>query len=172
MELHCSQTCGRFGLPADCLRPLWNYTALKHTNEAPSLSFCLRPLWNYTALKLVQGFKRCLRQFETPMELHCSQTCLFLLPSIFSLRPLWNYTALKQLYNKQKESKRLRPLWNYTALKLISRKRANLTSLRPLWNYTALKRKFVEIVEYDSLRPLWNYTALKQGQDVPMNQNV
>ena len=55
--------------------------------------------------------------FETPMELHCSQTTELLTPVDGRLRPLWNYTALKPLHPLTYQQNRLRPLWNYTALK-------------------------------------------------------
>ena len=76
MELHCSQTVMKSIEIFDGLRPLWNYTALKHRSRQQRERASLRPLWNYTALKRVNllPFRTCL--FETPMELHCSQTSL------------------------------------------------------------------------------------------------
>ena len=138
MELHCSQTLELQQYYAESLRPLWNYTALKQSVFSAVLSVCLRPLWNYTALKLVPasiaGF-RGLRplwnytalklvpelhsdgKFETPMELHCSQTSCFRWWLFVGLRPLWNYTALKPFVTVPVQLIGLRPLWNYTALK-------------------------------------------------------
>ena len=74
MELHCSQTTARTRPDGCRLRPLWNYTALKHEREREKALKCLRPLWNYTALK--------------PLEADGLRP--------HSLRPLWNYTALKR----------------------------------------------------------------------------
>ena len=56
------------------LKPLWNYTALKHPAANASIPPGLRPLWNYTALKHAWNSSNEIVQFETPMELHCSQT--------------------------------------------------------------------------------------------------
>ena len=77
----------------------------------------LRPLWNYTALKPITQLSGFASKFETPMELHCSQTTMIPSDSAFCLRPLWNYTALKPVSLARLTKKRLRPLWNYTALK-------------------------------------------------------
>ena len=55
------------------LRPLRNYTTLKHLPVPLLLCYCLRPLRNYTTLKLL------LRRFR----------------SLPCLRPLRNYTTLK-----------------------------------------------------------------------------
>ena len=52
MELHCSQTEREEKRPSKCLRPLWNYTALKPPQLFDCCIVSLRPLWNYTALKL------------------------------------------------------------------------------------------------------------------------
>ena len=51
MELHCSQTLESFSAFQICLRPLWNYTALKPFSVRIRGQGGLRPLWNYTALK-------------------------------------------------------------------------------------------------------------------------
>ena len=117
MELHCSQTILVTLSSLISLRPLWNYTALKPVSRNLSRRFRLRPLWNYTALKhklnISADYLRLrplwnytalkpntefteLPLFETPMELHCSQTLLATHSSGRSLRPLWNYTALKR----------------------------------------------------------------------------
>ena len=139
MELHCSQTMSVVTGRLNGLRPLWNYTALKQALECAFTVVGLRPLWNYTALKLNRtsgAFGDGLRPlwnytalkpspqsctswslFETPMELHCSQTAVARLSYAISLRPLWNYTALKQKRHRNEIASRLRPLWNYTALK-------------------------------------------------------
>ena len=79
-------------------------------------------------------------KFETPMELHCSQTERLCTVDRGCLRPLWNYTALKPVCGRWVEREGLRPLWNYTALKQVGRAAATFCGLRPLWNYTALKR--------------------------------
>ena len=79
MELHCSQTTSAQWETRDSLRPLWNYTALKHLWQGGKQKSSLRPLWNYTALK--QGG--------------------FCFGNLLCLRPLWNYTALKQASVKQ-----------------------------------------------------------------------
>ena len=99
--------------------------------------------------------------FETPMELHCSQTKLVRLMHRASLRPLWNYTALKLVKVTWYLFVGLRPLWNYTALKQAVEELAEGYGLRPLWNYTALKHSWERPDLEDCLRPLWNYTALK-----------
>ena len=103
MELHCSQTKNEPCKTSLCLRPLWNYTALKPQVIATAADRSLRPLWNYTALKRTRArwkpflvwdpygitllsnhenwiIHHC--QFETPMELHCSQTLLNVLLTI------------------------------------------------------------------------------------------
>ena len=118
MELHCSQTVCFVHFLSDSLRPLWNYTALK--------------------LDSTKGVR--IDRFETPMELHCSQTSNTT-RSIRrdSLRPLWNYTALKPTGVTTSRRTGLRPLWNYTALKLGYCCSFGRCCLRPLWNYTALK---------------------------------
>ena len=204
MELHCSQTKQNHTAYIYCLRPLWNYTALKPRETLQPRAYGLRPLWNYTALKqnghrklpievwdpygitllsntLTSKYQdsyvwdpygitllsnvpvptsylpkfetpmelhcsqttskcsKCYQRFETPMELHCSQTALLLLLFPECLRPLWNYTALKLHARGWRQSVCLRPLWNYTALKHIAFFWASRCSLRPLWNYTALK---------------------------------
>ena len=161
MELHCSQTRHVASLAFRCLRPLWNYTALKR------LCICLfRALSFETPMELhcsQTSFSTVKKQneFETPMELHCSQTVRGEFATLDSLRPLWNYTALK--HNRVSERKRLglRPLWNYTALKQLNVTLRASPSLRPLWNYTALKLEFHSHSRRLRLRPLWNYTALK-----------
>ena len=51
MELHCSQTEYAAEDEHKRLRPLWNYTALKHHITHSTKTGSLRPLWNYTALK-------------------------------------------------------------------------------------------------------------------------
>ena len=104
----------------------------------------------------------CPDGFETPMELHCSQTILRSQGISIRLRPLWNYTALKLSWVDSSKYICLRPLWNYTALKLNWSQAFRGLSLRPLWNYTALKLNEFVMGILKSLRPLWNYTALKR----------
>ena len=55
MELHCSQTNPAACATSPGLRPLWNYTALKHNRHNNYCDWSLRPLWNYTALKPLGG---------------------------------------------------------------------------------------------------------------------
>ena len=43
----------------------------------------------------------CPDGFETPMELHCSQTGIASPSKVFSLRPLWNYTVLKPTWKSR-----------------------------------------------------------------------
>ncbi len=95
MKLHYSQTMIVPSSFRKSLRPLWNYTTLKHVKFIPQAVYCLRPLWNYTTLKprhtvwqnplvwdlyeitLLSNMASQLPGevwFETSMKLHYSQT--------------------------------------------------------------------------------------------------
>ena len=111
-----------------------------------------------------QTFPRWLARrglFETPMELHCSQTKARTAkhPSRFET-PMELHCSQTYLVGCACV-RSLRPLWNYTALKLFRALDFDDIGLRPLWNYTALKRRNILSSIFASLRPLWNYTALK-----------
>ncbi len=78
MQLHCSQTSISRMINAQCLRSLWNCTALKPAMVYIGKLVGLRSLWNCTALK----------QMKMPRQMfHC-------------LRSLWNCTALKRVKGK------------------------------------------------------------------------
>ena len=80
-----------------------------------------------------------MRQFEYPLDLHCSQTSIGQKCQKLGLNTLWIYTALK--------------LWD-----LIDRK---MVGLNTLWIYTALKQDRSKIPIFLGLNTLWIYTALK-----------
>ena len=139
-ELHCSQTAGNGEECIASLRPLQNYTALKRDKHLVTLPQGLRPLQNYTALKRSLRLRGFGFLFETPTELHCSQTWTFwrwLYPRFET--PTELHCSQTQIRIRQKRHG-LRPLQNYTALKQSTSLPTFRAGLRPLQNYTALKR--------------------------------
>ena len=57
--------------------------------------------------------------FESPMDLHYSQTKRVQSDIKSGLNPLWIYTTLKHMLMTTQQTYRLNPLWIYTTLKLI-----------------------------------------------------
>ena len=55
--------------------------------------------------------------FESPMDLHYSQTSAPNNPNAFGLNPLWIYTTLKHEIYHWNKNQCLNPLWIYTTLK-------------------------------------------------------
>ena len=56
-------------------------------------------------------------KFESPLEIHGSQTTRRRTACAAGLSPLWKYMALKPPYEWERLNSGLSPLWKYTALK-------------------------------------------------------
>ena len=184
MNLHSSQTRQETGWRSAGLRPLWIYTALKRSVKLSKGIRRLRPLWIYTALKPRPLGIRSTMLFETPMNLHSSQTQQL----AFSLwSDVWDPYEFTQLSNGdrlQRTFERFETPMNLhssqtkngqNSLTIMFETPMNLhssqtrvrlirgvISLRPLWIYTALKLTCGAYPPNAGLRPLWIYTALKQ----------
>ncbi len=95
MDLHYSQTNTSVPVPTGSLNPLWIYTTLKQNLQDAENYISLNPLWIYTTLKPVGFFNFSDNEFESPMDLHYSQTLIMSARKNLSLNPLWIYTTLK-----------------------------------------------------------------------------
>ena len=60
-----------------------------------------------------------MKQFEYPLDLHCSQTYLVFAFNTVCLNTLWIYTALKRGCQVHYSRNGLNTLWIYTDLKLL-----------------------------------------------------
>ena len=99
--------------------------------------------------------------FEYPLDLHYSQTVLYMFSSRYCLNTLWIYTTLKPPNCPEFAVACLNTLWIYTTLKQDHCFMYDLYSLNTLWIYTTLKRILRQIPRRSGLNTLWIYTTLK-----------
>ena len=118
LNLHCSQTLVVEIMSLYGFNTLWIYTALKLYADTDSIHCGFNTLWIYTALKpcplaidvwivsIPSEFTllsnlcvlyTCPREFQYPLNLHCSQTRTPVFALISCFNTLWIYTALKQV---------------------------------------------------------------------------
>ena len=140
-NLHCSQTAFNISFTVLCLIPLRICTALKQKKSTTDSMWSLIPLRICTALKQTYGNEsigtvwfpyefallsnislQCSWKimFDSPTNLHCSQTPLCTFGIMLSLIPLRICTALKQTYGNKSIGTSLIPLRICTALKLYA----------------------------------------------------
>ena len=116
MDLHYSQTIAYKENSDGSLNPLWIYTTLK-----PFLLDILdNSVWipyGFTLLSNKTFSISATNWFESPMDLHYSQTTFFVCATIIGLNPLWIYTTLKPSFFEKIIYICLNPLWIYTTLK-------------------------------------------------------
>ena len=161
MELHCSQTSSALFKRLASLRPLWNYTALKpNAKEREGAQQFETPMeLHCSQTSRLSELGR--DKFETPMELHCSQTSLhgFTKSRLFET-PMELHCSQTTLLRRRLPPKFETPMELHCSQTTTLATGRN-TGLRPLWNYTALKHVVAFALLFYRLRPLWNYTALK-----------
>ena len=139
MNLHCSQTKSEFEFIFLSLISLRICTTLKLVDEASGVADRLIPLRICTTLKLILPFFGVLALFNSPTNLHYSQTsCRSALYSM-CLIPLRICTTLKRSDNVPLRYRRLIPLRICTTLKLVCIVPSIQISLIPLRIYTTLK---------------------------------
>ena len=80
-------------------------------------------------------------QFESPLEIHGSQTPMILTPDFLLFESPLEIHGSQTSPPAPCTSAGLSPLWKYTALKLGESKKRLEYSLSPLWKYTALKQE-------------------------------
>ena len=140
LNLHCSQTFKSKREVFLCFNTLWIYTALKlwlrlkvlSTVSIPSeftlLSNCLildmkpkefqYPL-NLHCSQTIELLSRNTTLFQYPLNLHCSQTILVASFTSICFNTLWIYTALKPTLGYEMMFSGFNTLWIYTALKHV-----------------------------------------------------
>ena len=145
MNLHCSQTKSEFEFIFLSLISLRICTTLKLVDEASGVADRLIPLRICTTLKLILPLFGVLALFDSPTNLHYSQTAHHKQFDGTGLIPLRICTTLKLSYTCLSVCHSLIPLRICTTLKPVSFAQLDMLCLIPLRICTTLKPQMLEI---------------------------